>query len=675
MYAVPDMATSGSPLKLPPQEEPDKPPPPYTPDGIYTLIGDHPSTPDSTGSPSQAPHTRQPQRDGFGYSSVHKPKKKNDQPNRSKTFSGRKTPPTVRTLAEPRAQSTAPSHFNEKYSDVNITLTDLVDKYYERFPVLIRVTQGVCGKDERVTLSSLDCFKVHFLKHVNIVNITSSSGDPFSVPQSSVLKFGLVYKPDAGPSNGTDGVKFSKVSEILSSQPCPKLICVEEAWSSADGKVSLAASEVLAVLKAKKKKLLRKRSLLVYSYASNTEKVIPEECVARFTTKPDSVSLHLPDIMDHVPDLFPCDAYIFVSDACKPESELPEALLTSAVRLNGTAKESSLVAAPATFGGSPTAVPENSSFVEIPLDLKNVTLSVIETTSVVETEQLYDDTRHVIENFNPSMLSKTQESETLNTQQVLYSSLRRGYETIGMKIEVPPAIKGAEHHGETPPPPPPPTPPPVPSRVSSGTTESLLSTPSTTKQGEFFHFPVDKDVGSTPSLNCSPMRPHDMSAVCEDTSPSSGCLSSANPRPPMPLPGTENGRSFSLGDAGDISDKEGSFVADGLAKSGSEASWHNEIGLAKLSELQHTVRALDGRVHAVEMTRANSSEISELRVTVESLALRVEAIEKLLDAKHGASVNGFCNPVSPPSPPSPSSVEQNLQYLKTLDCSKVSVHV
>ena len=81
-------------------------------------------------------------------------------------------------------QNTAPSppshltksyvFVDENYSDVNITLKELVDKYYEQLPVLIRVTQGVCGRDERVTLFSLDCFKVHFLKHVDVINITSS---------------------------------------------------------------------------------------------------------------------------------------------------------------------------------------------------------------------------------------------------------------------------------------------------------------------------------------------------------------------------------------------------------------------------------------------------------------------------------------------------------------------
>ena len=101
-------------------------------------------------------------------------------------------------------QNTAPSppshltksdvFVDENYSDVNITLKELVDKYYEQLPVLIRVTQGVCGRDERVTLFSLDCFKVHFLKHVDVINITSSCGDRYSVPQSSMLEFGLVYK-------------------------------------------------------------------------------------------------------------------------------------------------------------------------------------------------------------------------------------------------------------------------------------------------------------------------------------------------------------------------------------------------------------------------------------------------------------------------------------------------
>ena len=684
------MATSENTLLQ--EDTYDKLPPANTPDGIYTLIGEHPSTPDNT---SQAP-ALPPQRNASGYSSVHKPKKKKEHPSRSKTFSGRKTPPTVHA-GEPRAKSTAPSppshltksdvFVDENYSDVNITLKELVDKYYERFPVLIRVTQGVCGRDERVTLSSLDCFKVHFLKHVDVINITSSSGDPYSVPQNSVLEFGLVYKTDSTASNGMEGVQFSKVSEILASQPYPKLVCTEEAWSSADGKVTLGASEVLAVLKSKKKKLLRKSSLVVYSFASKVEKVIPEDCVARFTTKPSSVRLHIPDIMEHVPDAFPCEAYIFVADNCKPESELPEALLTNAVRIKGSGKESSLVAAPATSGTTAAAVTEGSSFVEIPLDLKNVTLSVIATKSVVETEQLYDDTRHIIAKFNPSMLrSQPQENESSNTQQVLYSSLRYGYETIGVNIDIPPTIKSsfsnhqAVHRSRTPSPPPPPpphTPPPVPSRVIGATTDSLISTP--TKQGESFHFPNVRDVISSKasdasSLGGSPMKPLQRPPISSDTSPSScACLSTVNPRPPLPLPGTEpveNGKYCFSHEAGDASDRD----SIGLTKSASEASWHNENVCAKVNELQQTSKALEGRVCAVESTCANSSEVARLQSVVQSLVQRVEVIEKLLHSQETEHVNGFCLPV-PPSPPSPSSIDQNLHYLRSLDCLKVSLTI
>ena len=684
------MAASENTLLL--QEDTyDKLPAANTQEGIYTLIGEHPSTPDNASHLAQALPPCQSPRSDSGYHTPKK-KKKADHPSQSKTFSEHKIPPTVQTHV-PRAK-TDPSPLShltksdvfvdENYSDVNITLKELVDKYYEQFPVLIRITQGVYGRDERVTLFSLDCFKVHFLKHVDVINITTSSGDPYSVPQSSMLEFGLVYKTDSTASNGMEGVQFSKVSEILASQPYPKLICTEEAWSSADGKVTLGASEVLAVLKSKKKKLLRKSSLVVYSFASKEEKVIPEDCIARFTTKPSSIRLHIPDIIEHVPDAFPCDAYIFVADNCKPESELPEALLTNAVRIKGRGRESSLVAAPATSGTTSAAVTEGSSFVEIPLDLKNVTVSVIATKSVVETEQLYDDTRRIIAKFNPSMLrSQPQENESSNTQQVLYSSLRYGYETIGVNIDIPPTIKGsfsnhqAVHQSRTPSPPPPHTPPPVPSRVIGATTESLISTP--TKQGESFHFPNVRDVISsrasdTSSLGGSPMKPLQRPPISSDTSPSScACLSTANPRPPLPLPGTElveNGKYCFLHEAGDASDKD----SIGLTKSISEASWHNENMCAKVNELQQTSKALEGRVFAMESTCANSSEVARLQSVVQSLVQRVEVIEKLLHSQETEHVNGFCLPV-PPSPPSPPSIDQNLQYLRSLDCLKVSLTI
>lgn len=660
-------------------------------DGIYTLITEHPSTPDTATTTSQPPpfpptNRRLPQRDAFGYSSVNKPKKK-DQSNRSKTFSGQKTPPAVHTTNNIHAQSSAPSPslsltksevFNENYSDVNISLKELVDKYYERFPVLIRVTQGVCGGDERVTLSSLDCFKVHFLKHVDVVNITSSNGVSYNVPQSSVLEFGLIFKPE----EGTEGMKFNKVSDILAAEPCPKLLCVEEDWS--DEKVSLVASEVLSVVKAKKK-LMGKPKLVVYSFKTQTEKVIPKHCTAKFTTKPHSVRLHIPEIIEHVHDALPCDAYIFVNDTCKPESELPEVLLANAVRINGKGKESSLVAAPATPGSAATGQDaSSSSCVEIPLDLKGVTLSVISTSSVNETEILYDDTRRVIEKFNPSMLrSPHQENESSNIQQVLYSSLRRGYETIGMNIDVPLTLKQnpvssvqGNHRSRTPSPPPPPTPPPVPSRAA-GTADSLLLTP-TAKQGESFNYPAAKETiisrgSAASSLNSSPMKPLQRPPASEDASPSSTSFTPINPRPPMPLPSFELVGDSRDGEMVDNSDKEDSFVIDGLNKSSSEASWHNENICAKVNEVQALCKTLESRVSAVESTRANCSELMKLQLTVNSMNLRLEGIEKMLQslgADHATTVNGFCIP-SLPSPSSPSSTDQNIQYLKSLDCSKV----
>ena len=197
-----------------------------------------------------------------------------------------------------------------------LSLAAFAQRYSNHLPAEIVVTRG--GSCTHMSLACEDTLEVHQIRELSIVHSsTNDSSRHFKIPLNLPIEFCLLYDPENNLAKTVRGYTFERVSDLMSASPRPRLVCAHATWegkaSSAKGapRVTIDDREVLVVGEvvppAKKK---NKRHLRMYSITRQVEKVIPEDCVGNFCTKPVLLPLYLPEITGYVKDPFPCKAVV-----------------------------------------------------------------------------------------------------------------------------------------------------------------------------------------------------------------------------------------------------------------------------------------------------------------------------------------------------------------------------
>ena len=334
------------------------------------------------------------------------------------------------------------------FLEEQIPLKQFVDKYSKLLPVRIVVTKGYCGGSDRVTISTQDCFNVHFLKHTKVIAGHDLGGEAYNIPVASAFEFGILYNPRDRRDEAISGYNFERVSDLIATTPLPKVISALDSWKSSDGKCEISQREILVIKKVHRPKLVGKKSLKVYSLTTEENKVLTEDCNCSFTTRPYLVRLHVMDMLNYMVDPFPCEVCVFlnasVMNHVEDDGAAPQNLSSKIIYMSHSAIETALV----------TSVHEDRKrystaeldpnddngdeqvFIEIPIDLVEIDVSVVDLSD--ETEELYGDTRTLIENFDPSRLktcTDTNSDRVYNTQSLLSKAVLEGYEKYGVNMD------------------------------------------------------------------------------------------------------------------------------------------------------------------------------------------------------------------------------------------------
>ena len=341
------------------------------------------------------------------------------------------------------------------YLSESMSLSQLVKKYSKSFPIRIAVTTGYLGPTPRLTLSAGDSFNVHFQKRTKVVVIRDAQDSPYSVPLNSVLQFGLIQKniiaKKGQTSLGLDNLIFETVADVLALPTLPRVIATTVSWRGETEKSSVECNEILIVKHVPKLKILTRarKSLKVFSVLSQSEKSLPENCCGHFSISPNRLLLHLPDLMEHVPNLFPSESIIYCNYRNEGKlKDLPPGFLSRSVTMCECIKEASLVASSVKTSmrlGETGYNPESEALVDIPVDDEalKITVAVVDSSDSQDTEKLYEDTKYIYERFNPRALTSfkdTGSEETYVTQSLFYEAIRPGCEKVGVELEEPSAI-------------------------------------------------------------------------------------------------------------------------------------------------------------------------------------------------------------------------------------------
>ena len=327
-----------------------------------------------------------------------------------------------------------------------LSLQELVEKHSQFFPLQIKVVRGHVGQTSQLTIASGDYYNIHFVKHQEVVSMQDKLGYHYTIPLNSSFQFGLVYSDETSSHNSPH--VFEKVSHLISLSPLPRVACAMRDVGASEDKNALTAGEILVIKRVIKPKL-RKKSLEVLSLKTQTTKILPLDCDGHFSLSPQRNQIYLLELVRCIPDIFPCKAMMFLSsDAASNVQRTSHSLLHAVITLTGQKTETSLIASSVTYTSYEDQDGEmgaqvNEHLVDIPVDerLSRVAVSVVDTSECGIQEILNHRTRTLFETFDVTRIKSWYDPGYDDaadlTQSVLYATIGRGSEKVGVQVEKP----------------------------------------------------------------------------------------------------------------------------------------------------------------------------------------------------------------------------------------------
>ena len=311
-----------------------------------------------------------------------------------------------------------------------VTLPQFVEQFSDQLPLSIQVQTGYLGESGRVTLSAFDRLNIHFVKHTEVVKANVSSVQ-FSIPTNSALEFSLLYNPNGKVDEALKGMTFKTIANLIREKIPPKVVFSMKAWKN--DMCSISEGEVLVMkgINSPQKVTNMRETVTVYSVSFSIQKILPLECEGEFTTNPKCLHLYLPEYIKHVSNLFPCEVCIQTrkSDVRDRFQTMPQRFVASVITLTATCIETTLIAS--------SALSEFSDeIMEIPIDIPEVNIAVIQSVDLQQVQELYANACHVLKHYDPNKVlcmkdASTEEDYTIQTQ--LYTCVREGFETDGIQ--------------------------------------------------------------------------------------------------------------------------------------------------------------------------------------------------------------------------------------------------
>ena len=321
----------------------------------------------------------------------------------------------------------------------DMSLAELAKKHSKYFPFKIQITEGHYGTSSKYTISTDDRFNLHFMKHMKQVTI-QTYGEDYFIPLSSVIQFGAVYDPNDDMTEALEGHRFRRVADLMSSHPLPRLVRVTSSCSCSNG-VFLEYNELLVVKKVKRGYFRGKPMLKVFSLLTDSKKLLPEEAIGDFTTKPLCLKMDLSLFLKHVQKRFPIKAMMYYeksegASSTTDEEELPPNLLSWPVVLKEVKKCESLVA----------TLEKSSQLIDIPLhgSIAAVRATIVPPNSPDDIEELFRSTHSHLRHFDVTQVDIYGDFSTesaFDAQNTLYRMVRGSVKGLGIEVVTPEALR------------------------------------------------------------------------------------------------------------------------------------------------------------------------------------------------------------------------------------------
>ena len=173
------------------------------------------------------------------------------------------------------------------------------------------------------------------------------------------------------------------------------------------------------------------------------QKVLSHDCIGHFTTSPRQVTMHLPDLINHIPDVLPCRVFLFFNEDHTNEklSFSSTSLSNGVITLTKQKVETSLVAS-SVFEDAELDLNSEDCLLDIPLDenLSQIEVAIVRSSDIYSRRRLRTATQNILKNVNLSKLRSYRDAASDNvydTQTMLYSTHNVENERLGVEFEAP----------------------------------------------------------------------------------------------------------------------------------------------------------------------------------------------------------------------------------------------
>ena len=327
-----------------------------------------------------------------------------------------------------------------------MNLFEIAKKYAKFFPIKIQITEGHYGMSSKYSISTDDRFNLHFKKCMKQVTI-QTYGEEYVVPLSTYIQFGLIYDPSNNLTVAMEGHRFRRVADLIDTSPLPRLVRVMTACSCSNG-VFLDYNELLVIRKVKTQLFRGKSMLKVFSLLSMSKKLLPEEAIGNFTTRPICLKLDLTVILKHIRRPFPCKAMMYLDKEEEgvdniDEEELPPKMFSWPVTLKEVRKQESLVA----------TLEKSRQLIDIPLQgsIGAVKANIVPPNSPEDIHELFRSTQTFLHRFDVTQVDIYGEFNTesaYDAQNTLYRMVRGSEKGLGIKVVTPDALRKLQKESE-----------------------------------------------------------------------------------------------------------------------------------------------------------------------------------------------------------------------------------
>lgn len=300
-----------------------------------------------------------------------------------------------------------------------LTLLELAQKPPSIFPVQVELINSYCSQTSKFSLMAEQRLNIHFVKHTDVITVRDGMGMQYLVPLNSAVKFGILFDAESEAMPQASNSTYAKVGDILALPKVPRVICAQRDVVK-KRKVYVAKGQIFIV------KGVGRSTLKCFSLPQYEDIDLGEDCKGHFTADAEKTKLYLSDLVQHLPNAFPCTAKIYPNHQVTSKRSTMQPGAT--VNLYGNAVLSSLIAS--------TVDPDSNAsqpLLNIPIDdaLSSLAVRMIPALGLEEAQQLHQSTQLLKSKFDPSkfiMLKDASSDEAFELQNLLFQAVRPGSE-------------------------------------------------------------------------------------------------------------------------------------------------------------------------------------------------------------------------------------------------------